>query len=391
MDLLQTLKHKNLLFAALADLVRRSLRSVVAALCLATALLPLITALAISEGLEFQGAIGVHEGADVYISGDLYGAEGPISLSFGDKLRALPGVDRVTSRVVGRTYFVNRLVAVVGIEGESLQLLKPLVEGTIPESAGDVVVGRRIADEFGVERGMRFTIAANPRKTFRCTGTLAPSCLWGSHVLVMHQDDANAFFKTEGMTSQFLVYGRAGSGLPKTLSAASIRGLRPEIRVPLHIKDRDRSRELLQSGFDHRGGIFIVLLVVGGALAISAFLVTSGLGLRETDKEIGVLKAMGWRTMEILEKTALENLIISLSAVSIAVLFSMVWIKVLNGMLIAQFYIAEIGLFPEVEIPSRYLPSHALLGLAFALVASLAGGLSTVWKKTGRTPHTLVG
>jgi ABC-type antimicrobial peptide transport system permease subunit len=204
----------------------------------------------------------------------------------------------------------------------------------------------------------------------------------------MHQDDANAFFKTEGMTSQFLVYGRTGS--PKTLSAANIRGLRPGKRISLHVKDRNRSREFLQSGFDHKGGIFIVLLVVGGALAISAFLVTSGLGLREADKEIGVLKAMGWRRVEILEKIALENLIISLLAVSTSVLFSMVWIKGLNGVLIAQFYIAEVGLFPEVGIPSRYLPSHALLGLAFTLVVSLVGGLSTAWKKAGRTPHTLV-
>lgn len=385
------MKHRNLLFAALLDLVRRRLRSGVAALCLAAVLFPFITALAISEGLRYQSEIGVREGADLYVTGDLYGTEGPIPLSYGDRLRGLPGVHRVASRVVGRTYFVDRLVAVVGMDRTSLLLLRPLVTGTIPESRGDVLVGRSIAEEFGVQSGMRFTIAQNPRKTFRSTGSLAPSCLWGSHVLIMHRDDANAFFRTGGMATQILVYAdpKAVPALSEALKDPGKRGAPHgwEVRA----MGRSRIQELLRSGYNNRGGVFVILFIVGGALTISAFLVTSGLGLRELDKEIGVLKAMGWRGGEILEKIALENVLISLAAVSLSILFSMAWIKALNGMLIAQFYIAEVGLFPEVEIPSRYLPSHALLGLAYALGVTLAGGLLSAWSKAGRTPRTLMG
>ena len=115
-----------------------------------------------------------------------------------------------------------------------------------------------------------------------------------------------------------------------------------------------------------------------------------GLGMRELGKEIGVLKAVGWRTWEILEMVLLENLLISLVAVSISIVFSMAWIKGLNGILIAQFYVAEVGLIADVDIPSRYLPSHAIFCLVFALGVTLIGSLFFTWQKTHVPPSELM-
>jgi ABC-type lipoprotein release transport system permease subunit len=156
------------------------------------------------------------------------------------------------------------------------------------------------------------------------------------------------------------------------------------------MEDRDRIQERLQRGYSYMRGIFIVLFTIGAALAVSAFLVISGFGLKELEKEIGVLKAVGWRTWELLEKVALENLLISLAAVSLSILLSMVWIKGLNGILIAQFYVAEVGLIAHVDIPSRYLPSHAVFFLVFALGVTSIGSLFSTWKKARITPSELM-
>jgi hypothetical protein len=86
MDHSRTLRHKNLLFAALYDLIRRGLRSIVTTLCLTSIIFPLVTALAISEGLRFQAEIGIEEGADIYLSEDRYGGSGPISLTYEEGL-----------------------------------------------------------------------------------------------------------------------------------------------------------------------------------------------------------------------------------------------------------------------------------------------------------------
>ena len=386
------MRHKNLLYAALSDIIRRRIRSIVVSLCLATILFPLVTALAISEGLRFQAEIAVNEGPDVYITRELYGGEGPIFLACSAKLSNLEGISRVTARVIGRTYFVDRLVAVVGLDRDGLLALKPIVQGDVPKVRGEVVVGRGIAKEFGIKPGpgMRFTVAQNNRKVFTPTGTLHPSSLWSSYVMIMHYEDANEFFRLKGVVTQLLLYKSSPSApLPKnSITEQMNKGGSPS--PSLRIGTRDHMREMLLKGYNHSGGIYTVLFVIGAALAIPAFLVTSGFGLREVDKEIGVLKAMGWRTSEFLEKVFLENLLISLTAVSISIILSMAWAKGLNGILIGQFFVAEIGVIPEVEIPSRYLPSHGLFCLVFALCVTLLGGLLTAWRKANMPPSELM-
>ncbi len=208
--------------------------------------------------------------------------------------------------------------------------------------------------------------------------------------MIMHLKDANEFFRMKGYISQLLVYAPS----ERTTSLIRSQGNRLKAQHAydpgLHIEDRSRTYERLQSGYAHKRGIFILLYIIVVALAIPAFLVTSGLGMRELDREIGVLKAVGWRTWEVLEKVALENLLISLAAVSISILLSMAWIKGLNGILIAQFYVAEVGLIADVDIPSRYLPSHAVFCLVFALGVTLIGSLFSIWKKVRTTPTELM-
>ena len=390
MDYSKALRHKNLLFAALSDLIRRGLRSLVTTLCLTAIILPLVTALAISEGLRFQAEIGIEEGADIYVSEDRYGGSGPITLFHREGLSDIQGVSLARPRVVGRTYFADRLVAVIGLDREALVSLKPVVKGDIPQASGEVIVGEGLAKAFAIEPGMRFSLAANNRKVFKPMGTLRSSCLWSSDVMIMHLEDANEFFRMKGYSSQVLLYTASKPNRALTLSLVNhFKGQRA-FGPGVQIEDRSRIHERLRSGYAHKRGIFVVLYIIVFALSFPAFLVTSGLGMRELGKELGVMKAVGWKTREILEKVALENLMISLMAVSISVLFSMVWIKGLNGLLIGQFYVAEVGLLPTMDIPSRYLPSHALLCLFIALGVTLIGSLFSALQKTYVPPSELM-
>ena len=390
MDHSQTLRHKNLLLAAVYDLIRRRWRSIVTVLCLSAIIFPLVTALAISDGLRFQAEIGAKVGADIYISEDRYGGTGPIPLPYQETLSNIDGVDSIKPRVVGRAYFADRLVALVGIDREALLSLKPVVKGDIPKAPGEVVMGEGIARAFAIERGTRFTLPANNKKVFKPTGTISSSCLWSSDMMIMHLKDANEFFRMEGYASQLLVYAPSVSTRSLLNSQGNWLTGRRDSEPGLHMEDRARIHERVRSGYAHRRGIFVVLYIIVVALAIPALLVTSGFGMRELDREIGVLKAVGWKSWEVLEKVVLENLLISLTAVCVSILLSMAWIKGLNGILIAQFYVAEVGLIADVDIPSRYLPSHAVLCLVFSLGVTLVGSLFSTWRKVLTTPAKLM-
>lgn len=381
MDRPFALKHKNLLLAALGDLTRRPVRSLVVILCLTAMLFPVVTGLAVSEGLRFQAAISLEEGADDYVSEDHYGNNGSLSLGLVQRLATLDGVKRVTPRVLGRTYFVDKLVAVVALPGDSLTELRPLVQGDLPRSGGEVLVGHGIAKEFDVKTGLRFTLAANNRKVFKTVGVLRPSCLWGADLLIMDVDDANEFFRVKGRATQLLVW-RASDAVPSGSGALRQISSSEGIGGPGFLQEsRKNHRGKLELAYGPGSGIFSVLIIVGAALAVPAFLITTGTGFTELRREIGLMKAVGWRTRDVLEKVALENLTVSLIAVCLSVLVSMLWIKGLNGVLIGQFYVAEVGLVPMVDIPSRTLPSHVLFCLLLALGVTQVGGLVSVCTK----------
>jgi ABC-type lipoprotein release transport system permease subunit len=392
MDHSWAIRHKNLLFLALSDLLRRRVRSVVVTLCLAAILFPLVTALSIREGLKFQADIAVEEGADFYVSGDLCGMQGPISSTAVEEILCGHGLLRALPRVVGRTYFVDHLVAVVGLQGEALMALKPVVRGNIPDGRGEVILGEGIVRRFGISPGpgMRFTVAQNPRKVWTPTGILLPSCLWSADVMITHMDDANEFYRTEGRATQLLLYAADRDSAPPSKSPYAEGRMEGSQETRFLIVSRNTLQHMLDLGYGFEGGIFVVLILIGAALAIPAFLVTSGLGLKELGREIGVMKAVGWKTRDVLEKAFFENLLVSLASVSLSILASMVWSKALNGIFIAQFCIAEVGLVPGVDVPSRYLPSHALSCLAFALLVTQTGSLFSAWWKAKQPPSKSV-
>jgi len=76
--------------------------------------------------------------------------------------------------------------------------------------------------------------------------------------------------------------------------------------------------------------------------------------------------------------------------VSMSLLFSVFWMKGMNGIFVAQFLVSEVGLVPAMEIPSRYLVSHALYGLGFTFCLISAGGLSWVLARMRQSPTQLM-
>ena len=126
--------------AACGRLIRNRERSLALTLCLAVILFPLLTALAVSEGLRYQAEISLLNGADLYLNRDYYGGSGPIAetdllllnqSALGDRLQ-------VQGRVLGRTYFVNRLVAVVGLDRPPDGLSPLLQAGRIFKNPGEI-------------------------------------------------------------------------------------------------------------------------------------------------------------------------------------------------------------------------------------------------------------
>src|SRR5262249_18516755 len=136
---------------------------------------------------------------------------------------------------------------------------------------------------------------------------------------------------------------------------------------------------LLPQGLLQRDGIFTLLFVFAFAVAILVILVTSGVGLSERRREIGILKATGWQTDQLLVRSLVESLLLSLAGAAVSVLLACIWLTGLNGYWIAGIFPTGVDSVPGFDVPFRLTPLPALLAFLIALAVVMSGHLYSTW------------
>jgi ABC-type lipoprotein release transport system permease subunit len=70
----------------------------------------------------------------------------------------------------------------------------------------------------------------------------------------------------------------------------------------------------------------------------------------------------------------------SVLSACLALVTAFVWIRVLNGFLIAQFFIGEPGLMPAFPMPARFVPIPVFVSFLLSLALTMAGSLYNTWR-----------
>ena len=374
-------KHRALFLNAIKCLLRNRIRSTVVILCLIALLSPLVTALSICEGIKSQYREMLNQAGDVYVTGDNYGSNAPIDLEMIEHLQKIQGVTQVVPRVIGRTYVKGNFLAILGIDPEYIPASIRLAKGRAPKEKGDVIIGQGASEYLNLALGSRFSIKRNPEQVFQIVGLFhSPQNIWNVDLLVMNYEDASELFGIRGMATDLSVYTRPGYeqivDVIARLSENEMGSGKPALRV--------QTRELIdrytQRGFNMKAGLFTGLYCLVLALGIPSIGVISGFGLSERRREIGVMKALGWQTQEILEMVAMENLALSIISVPFIIIAAVVWIYPFNGVVIANFFIASLDIMIPFQVPSMIFPIPAIFGLMTAMLLTMVGSIYSTWK-----------
>jgi len=379
-------KHLNLLFLATENLLRHRAKTVVVCLCLIAILSPFITAIAISEGVRGQSLISVNAGADLYLTYDEFGRNAAVPLKYLDEIKKIFGVTRVVPRIIGRGFLQNKLAIIVGINQEDVPESISCVSGRLFENSHEVVVGYELATHFHLKTGDQFSMRCQQRKVFTVVGIFSSdSSIWGASMIFMSFRDAGELFGKQDVATDIQIH--------------TLPGHNSEIATDLYdifqheayrLQDKQMVSLYVKKGFMLKEGIFSAFYVVAFALGVPAILVASGFGLSERKKEIGIMKATGWQTLEVLELISMEQLLISFLGATIAILLSVLWVKSFNGAFIAQFFIAEITMLPRFTLPARFLPLPCLLSFFFAFLLTMVGSVYSSWRSSTASPVVLM-
>jgi len=373
-----------------------ALRSAATVACATAVLAPFVAGLALSGGIAEQAAESLRGGADLYVTGTRLGREAPVPLEAETTLRAIPGVKDVVPRIVGEVSLGRESVptVVVGLPPGRLPVASALLRGRAfaPGLSREAVIGSGLSSRLGLDVGAKippfYRNEAGERVT-TVTGVLDASApLWHRHVLFTSIETASEVFAQKGLATQFLVDVTPGYAEAVRSAILRLDALGPDdghgpMRASVAARGDLEAR--LSRGLVRREGVFALHFVLLFAAGIPLVLVASGIGLSERRREVGLLKAIGWQTDEVVVRVLVESLLLTVVAASLAILVAFTWLRVFAGAgLVAVFLPGLEG--GDVVPPYALAPGPVLAGAAAAFAIVALGSLLAAWRSARAAP-----
>lgn len=294
-------RQRFLLDHALSTLWRRKGKNLGLVTVYALVVFLLASVTLFSHALKREAALILEAGPEVLVQRMVMGRHDLIPESHLKTVRAIRGVRAVEGRLWG--YFFDP------VTGANYTFTASAGRGLAP---GEILIGNGLARARGADPGssISFRGAGGKLFPFDVKGVLDPgSELVSADLLLLTPETFRAFF---GLPPHIFTDLAVTVGNPREAVkiAEKIAARLPDARPIL-------KREILRtydSLFDWRSGMVLTLLVGAlGAFVIFTWDRASGLSAEER-REIGILKAIGWETGDILRMKTWEGAAISLTA-----------------------------------------------------------------------------
>ena len=370
-------------------------RSAATVLCVIAVLVPYLTGLAICGGLSEQAAQSIDGGGDLYVTGRQFGRSVALPLDAVKKIAALPGVTSAVPRIVGTLTIGDERhhAVVVGVRADNLPDGTSLVDGRWFEAGpvNELVVGSELAARLKLKVGSLIPPFYQNRQGERISKVVgifsrnAP--LWQANLMLTSFETAARLFDQPGLATDILV--RCRKGTEQELAASIRRRLHwigaDGSRLDVRVITRQDLHGLWAAAAAHRDGIFQLHWMLALSISVLAVMVTSAFGTSERRGEVAVLKAIGWRTDEVLLRSGVEGLLLGVAGAAVSILLAWLWLRCLNGYGVAALFLPTLGIRPHVSIPTRLLPAPVLLAAIVSWIVVTSGSFYATWR-TAMTP-----
>ena len=302
-------KQRCLLDFTLSSLFRRKGKNIALVLVYTLVVFTLASVMMFTQALKKEAALVLRETPEIVVQKLVAGRHDLIPLSYASRISQIRGVASVKERLWG--YYFD---PVAGANYTVMVSEDPSLD------EGEIMVGQGISRLRQVYKRniLSFRACDGNYLTFKIKGTFeAESELIASDLILISEGDFRRLFGVPGGYATDLTVKVRNRKEISTIAAKILQTL-PDTRPIL----RDEILRTYDAVFDWRGGIIMAVLA-GAILAFIIFAWDRAAGLSaEERREIGILKAIGWETGDVLQMKFWEGLVISLSSFLLGVLLA---------------------------------------------------------------------
>ncbi|MDW7773939.1 MAG: FtsX-like permease family protein [Desulfobulbaceae bacterium] len=382
------IKHFKIIDYALSTIWRRRYKSLAIILAFTLVVTALVSVLLFTKSLKLEASYLLKSAPDLIVQRTIGGRHDFLPTEYAEKIGTIPGIGAVRPRYWGYYYdaFTDANFTVMGTDGEpdTMQLLA----GRMPENNHECAVGAGVAALRKTEPGGELILidSTNMGVIFEVVGIFeADSGILTNDLVVFTNEAVIDFFgypPDRATDLAVTVYNKK----ELQTAAAKIKRLFPDTR-PITKSELVRTYDMV---FNWRSGMMLTVF----SSALIAFCILAwdkATGISADEKqEIGILKAIGWDTSEVLALKFWEGLIIALTSYCIGIIAGYLHIYFFGAVFLAPVIKGWSVLFPEFNLTPQLDPYMVFTVGFLTITPYVASTVIPAWKAAITDPETIM-
>ena len=329
--------QRNILDFTLSSLLRRKRKNAALILVYTLVVFLIASVMFFTHSIRKEASLVLKDAPEMVVQKLVAGRQDLMPLDYIEKIKGIKGIGSIKGRLWG--YYFDPFF------GANYTLMSP-DDDRLP--SGTIAIGEGIAKDRKVHAGDMVALNAYKGETmlFKVQEIFsAESALVSADLVLMSIDDLrNLFGIPKGKVTDITLKVRNPRELG-TIAQKIVQTL-PDTR-PI---TRDEILRTYDSIFNWRGGVIIVILFVA---VISFFIFAwdraSGLGAEEK-REIGILKAIGWETSDVILMKFWEGMVISFSSFLLGVLLAYAHVYFTSSLLFEPVLKGWSVIYPDFKL-----------------------------------------
>ena len=370
-------RQKNILDFTLSSLLRRKGKNLALIFVYALMVFMLGSVLLFTQAIRKEASLILQDAPEMIVQKSNAGRHELIPTRYIESIQKIRGVQSVRGRLWG--YYYDPVI------GANYTIM---VSDKLSPEPGKIAIGEGISrarlvfpgDSLEFKGHDGTLLALQVQQVFPAASELVSSDL----ILLREEDFSRLFGTSKEYATDLTLRVRNQKELPTI--ALKVAEMFPDTRIIL----REEILRTYDSIFNWRGGMMIFIL----AGALLAFIIlawdrASGLSLEER-REIGILKAIGWETSDVLLMKFWEGLVISLSSFLAGIIFAYGHVFFATSVLFEPALKGWAILYPNFKLTPFIDPSQIATLLFLTVVPYTVATIVPSWRAATIDPDAVM-